>query len=112
METITASGVCGIALDYAYMSKCQLRFCQTELKPSCRKQWPASQMYFMKMELRLIIGGSSNCRQTLLFPALEFENHVKGGHGKQKYGLSRNDAGREEREYLGDALCYEKSLKS
>jgi hypothetical protein len=32
--------------------------------------------------IRLITGGSYNCRQTLLVSALEFENHTKEEHGK------------------------------
>lgn len=51
----------------------------------------------MKVELRLITGGNYNSRQTLLVSALEFENHTKEGHGKQKCGPSRKDEGRGEK---------------
>jgi hypothetical protein len=58
-------------------------------------------MLFMKVELRLITGGSYNCRQTLLVSVLEFENHAKKGHGKQKCGPSRKDEGRGEKRLCG-----------
>jgi hypothetical protein len=59
----------------------------------------------MKVELSLITGGRYNCRQTLLVSVLEFENHVKEGHGKQKYGPPRMDEARGEKSLCG--LCFD-----
>jgi len=59
----------------------------------------------MKVELRLITGGSYNCRQTLLVYVLEFENHAKEGHGKRKCGPSRKDEGRGEKRLRGRCVA-------